>query len=258
MLMIGKYLREILRHKSVFKRIACLMLICTLVVSCKLVPSLQTMKLPAQSLEPPMVTLGPGDVIDVKFLYWPELNESQTVRPDGNISLQLVDDVQVTGLTPEKLDEHLTKIYEGKIKDPVITVIVRSLVNRRVYVAGAVNSPGLVPIQGSMTALEAVMSAGGFNESSADYSSVVVIQHAGDKRYAALVDLKSALENPESYQYYLGPNDIVYVPRTRIVKVNEWVRQHINQVVPDTGLTYGITTRGVNSTRTIGIAPGRR
>lgn len=257
MLMIRKYLREILRHKSVFKRIACLMLIYTLVVSCKILPSLQTMKLPAQSLEPPLVTLGPGDVIDVKFLYWPELNESQMVRPDGKISLQLVDDVQVTGLTPEKLDEHLTKIYEGKIKDPVITVIVRSLVNRRVYVAGEVKSPGLVPIRGSMTALEAVMSAGGFNESSADYSSVVVIQHAGDKRYAALVDLKSALENPESYQYYLGPNDIVYVPRTRIVKVNEWVSQHINQVVPDTGINWGISTRGVNSTRTLGITPGR-
>ena len=257
MLMIRKYLREILRHQSVFKRIACLMIIYTLVVSCKSVPSLQTMKLPAQSLEPPLVTLGPGDVIDVKFLYWPELDESQTVRPDGKISLQLVDDVQVTGLTPEKLDEHLTEIYEGKIKDPVITVIVRSLVNQRVYVAGEVKSPGLVPIQGSMTALEAVMSAGGFNESSADYSSVVVIQHAGDKRYAALVDLKSALENPESYQYYLGPNDIVYVPRTRIVKINDWVRQHINQIVPDTGITYGMATTGVNSVRNIGIQPGR-
>ncbi len=258
MLMIRKYLREILRHKSIFKRIACLMLICLMAASCKVLPrNLETVEFPLHHLEPPSVTLGPGDAIDVKFLYWPELNESQTVRPDGKISLQLVDDVRVTGLTPAQLDEHLTKLYEGKIKDPVITVIVRSLANQRVYVAGAVNSPGLVPIRGSMTALEAVMSAGGFNESSADYSSVVVIQHAGDKRYAALVDLKSALENPESYQYYLGPNDIVYVPRTRIVKINEWVSQHINQVVPDTGINWGITTRGVNSTRAFGITPGR-
>ncbi len=238
MLMIRKYLREILRHKSIFKRIACLMLIYTLVVSCKLVPSLQTMKLPAQFLEPPLVTLGPGDDIDVKFLYWPELDESQTVRPDGKISLQLVDDVQVTGLTPEKLDEHLTKIYESKIKGPVITVIVRSLVNRRVYVAGEVRLPGLVPIRGSMTALEAVMSAGGFNESSADYSSVVVIQHAGDKRYATLVDLKSALESSESYQYYLGPNDIVYVPRTKIVKLNVWMDQHLKRLILSTGASF--------------------
>jgi polysaccharide export outer membrane protein len=220
-------------------------------------PSLETDKLSSQPLEPLIVTLGPDDVIDVKFLYWPELDETQTVRPDGKISLQLIDDVQVAGLTPKRLDDELTKLYEGQIKDPVITVIVRSLVNRRVYVAGAVKSPGLVPIRGSMTALEAVMSAGGANESSADLSSVVVIQQAGDKRYAALVDLKSALENPESYQYFLGPNDIVYVPRTRIVKLNEWVSQHINQVVPDTGINWGITTRGVNSTRTLGITPGR-
>ena len=234
--MIRKYLREILRHKSVFKRIACLMLIYTLVVSCKSVPSLQTMKLPTQSLEPPLVTLGPGDDIDVKFLYWPELDESQTVRPDGKISLQLVDEVQVTGLTPEKLDEHLTKIYEVKIKDPVITVIVRTLANQRVYVCGEVRSPGLIPIQGSMTALEAVMSAGGFNESSAAYSRVVVIKNAGDKRYAALVDLKSTLKNPESYQYYLGPNDIVYVPRTKIVRLNDWIDQYFKELILDTGI----------------------
>ncbi len=234
--MIRKCLREILRHKSVFKRIACLMLIYTLVVSCKSLPSLETDKLSSQSLEPPVVSLGPDDVIDVKFLYWPELDESQAVRPDGKISLQLVDDVQVAGLTPKQLDDELTKLYEGKIKDPVITVIVRTLVNRRVYVCGEVNSPGLVPILGSMTALEAVMSAGGFNETSAASSSVVVIQHAGDKRYASLVDLKSALKNPESYQYFLGPNDIVYVPRSKIVRLNDWLDKYLKQLVLETGI----------------------
>ncbi len=249
-----KLLGKIQSYKSVLMRLICFSLVCTLIVSCKSVPSMQTEKLTSRSLEPPLITLGPGDVIDVKFLYWPELNELQSVRPDGKISLQLVDDVQVAGLTPKRLDEHLTKLYEKEIKAPVISVIVRSLTDQRVYVGGEVVSPGLVPIQGSLTALEAVMSAGGFDKSSADLSNVVVIQNAGDKRYAMSLDLKKALEAPESNQYYLGPNDIVYVPRTKIDKLNQWVDQYITKMIPDTPLQY---MRQIDSRTVIGVSGSR-
>ena len=134
------------RYKSVISSLVCFALVCTLIVSCKSVPNLKPMEVKSSSLEPPVLTLRPGDEIDVKFLYWPELDELQAVRPDGKISLQLVDDVHVAGLTIEQLDKHLTELYEGKIKEPVITVIVRSLANQHVYVGRAIGNPGYVPV----------------------------------------------------------------------------------------------------------------
>ena len=68
----------------------------------------------------------PGDQLDIKFFYNPELNESVTVRPDGKISLQLVDEVQTAGLQPAELDEMLTRRYSQELKKPEVTVIVKS------------------------------------------------------------------------------------------------------------------------------------
>lgn len=243
------------RYKFTVKSIICLILICLMAASCKTLHYLEITELP-QPLELPLITLGPGDVIDIKFRFWPELSELQTVRPDGRISLQLVDDVQVMGLTPEQLDVHLTKLYETHIKDPVLTVIVRSVANQRVYVGGAVASPGLLPINGSMTALEAIMTAGGFDVATAEASSVVLVQNIGGKRYASLLDLKSAFYNPESNQYFLRPNDMLFVPRTKIVRMNEWVAQHISGLMPDS-LNLTNTTIKKDSVNTIGFSPRR-
>ena len=64
----------------------------------------------------------PGDQLDIKFFYNPELNESVTVRPDGKISLQLVDEVQAAGLEPAELDAKLTEAYSQELKKPMVTV----------------------------------------------------------------------------------------------------------------------------------------
>lgn len=245
------------RYKSTVKSIICFMFICLMAASCKTLPDLATTEFPLHPLEPPLITLGPGDDIEIKFRFWPELNELQTVRPDGNISLQLVDDVLVTGLTPKQLDEHLTKLYESQIKDPVLTVIVRSIANQRVYIGGAVASPGLLPIIGNMTALEAVMTAGGFDVTTADTSSVVLLQNIGGKRYASILDLKSSFSNPESDQYFMRPNDMLFVPRTKIVRLNEWVAQHITGLVPE-ALNVTRTRTGLSHTNTIGFSPINR
>ena len=89
-----------------------------------------------------------GDALDIKFFYHPELNESVMVRPDGRISLQLVHEVQASGLTPEQLRQNLRKKYEPQISQPEIAVIVRSFTAQKVYVDGEVAKPGLVPLTG--------------------------------------------------------------------------------------------------------------
>jgi protein involved in polysaccharide export with SLBB domain len=92
--------------------------------------------------KPALYIIQPGDQLDIKFFYNPELNENVTVRPDGLISLQLVDEVHASGLTPAQLDDLLTQKYSRELKKPMVTVIMRSFTMQRVYVGGEVNRQG--------------------------------------------------------------------------------------------------------------------
>ncbi len=206
-----------------------------------------------EGINPPRVELTPGDVVEVKFFYTPELNESQTVRPDGYISLQLVGEVKAQGISPAELRDELLRLYEPQLKDPEINVVVRSFQNQRVYVGGQVMKPGIIEMPGQMNLLEAIMQAGGFNLREAEVRNIVVIRNKNDKRFAYSVNLKPALEGDETEQFLLEPKDIVYVPRTEIAKLDQWIDQNINQIIPDPGIiftrTTGNTMVGVGSYR---------
>jgi len=182
---------------------------------------------------PPDVILAPGDQLDVKFFYAEELNELlQPIRPDGAISLQLVGDVIAQGKTPAELRQELRELYAPHLRIPEVAVIVRSLVNRKVYVGGQVNAPGLVEMPGQMTALEAIMHAGGFVGETAEPDAVVLIRHKDGQRYGLKLEFADALDG-EAYQpFFLEPYDIIHVPETTIVKVTTWIDQHINQIIP--------------------------
>ena len=187
---------------------------------------------------PPTVTLGPGDTIEIKFFHNPELNDAQTVRPDGKITLQLVGEVTVQGKTPLELRNELVKRYTPDLRTPEVAVIVRALYDRRIYVGGEVKTPGLITMPGRLTALEAIMQAGGFNPLTGKINNVVIIRHKDGKRYGCALNFKDALKGKEYQPFYLEPQDIVYVPRTNIAKVNQWIDQYINKIVPRTGLNF--------------------
>lgn len=185
------------------------------------------------------VKLAPGDVIDIKFFTAPELNESQTIRPDGRIALQLVGEVDVEGRSPQELSDELSRLFAPHLKKPDVTVIVRAFEGRRIFVGGEVKLPGMVPMPGEMTALEAIMYAGGFEPLTAALDNVVVIRYIGNQRYGAALDMKAAIKGePNTEVFYLEPRDIIYVPRTKIVKVAQWIDQHINQLIPMIGLEF--------------------
>ena len=199
----------------------------------------------------PKLTLGAGDVLDFKFFYNPELNDSQTVRFDGKITLQLIGEVMAQGKAPLELQEEISKLYASQLRRPEATVIVRSLANRRVYVGGFVRTPGLIEMKTRLTALEAIMQAGGFDMWRAEVKNVVIIRHKENQRYGCALDFSGELDGKATQPFYLEPLDIVYVPRTTINKVNLWIDQYINQIIPKVGFTY-LTPVG---TGTIGITP---
>ncbi len=182
----------------------------------------------------------PGDQLDIKFFYNPELNETVFVRPDGKISLQLVDDVHAAGLTPSQLDEILTRNYSRELRKPVVTVIVRSFTGQRVYVGGEVNSPGLVNLTTGMTALQAVLTAGGFRETAKPEGVLVITKGPGNRPIPIRADLKRAIYGEEENgDVPLHPYDIVYVPKTRIAQANKFVNQYVERLLLFRGTSLG-------------------
>lgn len=206
-----------------------------------------------ETMPPPRIALAPGDVVELKFFYTPQLNETQTVRPDGKIALQLVGEVDVQEKTPAEVRRDLLELYAPHLEELEVAVIVRSFWNRRVFVGGQVITPGIVEMPGKITVLEAITQAGGFDLREAELKNVVVIRHRDGRRYGHALDLKAAIAGDKTAPFFLQPQDIVYVPRTKIAKVNQWIDQHINKIIPDTGIffrrTYGNTTIGVGSYR---------
>ena len=190
----------------------------------------------------PKVILSPGDEIEVKFPYWAELNDVQTIRPDNLITLQLVGAVSTKGLTPEELTDKLMKLYESKIKNPVITVVVRSLVDQRIYVGGEVYSPGLLTLQGKVSVLQAVINAGGFKDT-AKLDYVIVIRKGKDNKpvpYRVDVTKSLSAANHDA-DFVLQPNDVVYVPKTFIANANQFVNQYVANLFLFRGVGLGFS-----------------
>ncbi len=149
---------------------------------------------PSMNIEQPSrVTLKSGDVVEIKFAYASQFNESQAVRPDGKIELQLIGEVVAQGKTPTELREELVKLYSTQLKHPELAVIVKSFFERRVYVGGEVNKPGPIDIPGEMTALEAIMHAGGFNLEKAEVRNVIVVRKQDGRLVGTLLDFKMPL-----------------------------------------------------------------
>jgi polysaccharide export outer membrane protein len=196
--------------------------------------------------EVPMYRLTSGDALDVKFDYVPELNDTVTVRPDGYISLQRIGEVRVQGLTPGELSEQLRARYATLLKQPELTVIVRQFAVQRVFVGGEVATPGMVPLHGQVTCLQAILSTGG-PRASARLSEVVLLRHIGENQAEAYkLDLTKVIAGTAS-DTVLRPFDVVVVPRSRIAKVGQFVDNYINALLPRSIVfPYNLNTVVVN------------
>ena len=183
--------------------------------------------------------LQPGDNLEIKFFYNPELNESVIIRPDGKISLQLIDEIQAAGLTPAQLDDILTKKYSSQLKQSVLTVILKSFGGQRIYVGGEVNSPQVLTVVGKVNALQAIFDAGGLRDD-AKLSSVIIVSRGPDHRpFTRKVNLKKALNGEIAEdEYLLKPFDMVYVPKTNLAKADQFITHIYKFIPPRVGLSF--------------------
>lgn len=110
----------------------------------------------------PSYKIGAQDVLNISVWKEPDLTQTVPVRPDGKISMPLLNDVQAAGLTPTELRDHIAEALKKYVTDPVVTVIVTQINSERVYITGEVTHPGAFPLVPGMTILQALSSAGGF------------------------------------------------------------------------------------------------
>jgi polysaccharide biosynthesis/export protein len=178
----------------------------------------------------------PGDVLDIKLFYNPELNQNEVlVRPDGRISLQLIPEIMAAGLTPAELKMILKKEYDeaSEFRNISVAVIVRSIAGQRVFVDGEVNRPNVYSLVGPMTPLQAIAIAGGARET-ARMNEVIVIRRGPDnKPIVTTVNMEAVISgDTQNQDILLMPYDIVYVPRSPIANINLWVSQYITRILP--------------------------
>lgn len=208
----------------------------TFLLACVIVPLLVGQSGPAEVPAAPTAALTdysiqPGDQLDIKFFYQPELNEELTVRPDGRISLQLANEVQAQGMTVPQLRAELIKVYGTQLVEPEVSVILRATASR-VYVDGEVVRPGPVGMRSGLTLLEAIADAGGLRDSARAKQVIVIRRTKGRATSVITADYTKALKAGTEKNIVLQPFDIVFVSRSRIGNVNRWVDLYLRKNIP--------------------------
>lgn len=151
-----------------------------------------------------------GDVVSITFRYSTNFNTIQKIGLDGMLNLDVAGQVKAVNQTVLQLQNELTPLYQSQAKDDPITVKVVSP-EAAVYVAGAVNRPGKIPMERPMTVMEAIMEAGGFDPLQANMADVLVLRVENDRERTYRLNLKRVFDGRDQSVFYLKPFDIVRV-----------------------------------------------
>ena len=169
--------------------------------------------------------LVPGDVVEIAYRYTPEFNQTVTIHPDGFVVLEIVGDMKLSGLNLEQARQEIIKKAGKRLKDPEVTLTLKEFQKPYFVVSGEVNQPGKFEIRETTTALQAVMTAGGFKDSAK--SSQIIVFRKINAEFAEVKTLNlrnikktSDLENDLT----LKSGDIIFVPRNNFSKIEKFVR----------------------------------
>jgi polysaccharide export outer membrane protein len=163
----------------------------------------------AKSADPNYV-IGPQDVLDISVWKEEQLTKTVPVRPDGKISMPLLNDVQAAGLTPTQLAGQITESLKKFVTDPQVTIIVREINSQRIYMLGEVVRAGAYPLLPNMTVLQALSSGGGFTQF-ANVKKIYVLRVENGKQQKFPFNYKHALESPDE-NIMLKAGDTIVVP----------------------------------------------
>lgn len=177
--------------------------------------------------------LEPGDKIQMRFTFHPEMDHEEIIRPDGKIRVTEVGEVLAAGSTTNELEDSLEKTTRGRLKNPEVVVNVMEFSEKTIYVAGEVGKPGPVPYRRGLTPLQAIVQAGGLRDTARSEKVVLVRATAKQgKTVSRTLDLDQVLHEGVDERLRLAPHDVLFVPRTRIAEADIFVDQYFTQLFP--------------------------
>ncbi|HEY0759506.1 MAG TPA: polysaccharide biosynthesis/export family protein [Acidisarcina sp.] len=154
--------------------------------------------------------VGAGDVLGITVWDEPQLTTRAVVRPDGFISMPLLDPIKVIGLTPEQVQKLLTERVTEIVKHPRVSVVVQEIHSRIVYITGEVHHPGAYPLLGSINVMQLIARSGGITEYAHHKQIFVVRQNTGQKMKVNYDRLLKGEDSEEDIA--LLPGDMVVIP----------------------------------------------
>ena len=167
---------------------------------------------PAGVAVPVDYVIGPSDVLTVVFWRDKDISSDVTVRPDGKITLPLINEVQASGLTPEQLRAQVTAVAAKYVEDPTVTVVVKTINSRKLFITGQVAKPGEYPLGTPTTVLQLIALAGGLHEF-ADSKNIRIVRTENGRTLSYKFNYRDVSEGKNLRQNIeLKPGDTVVVP----------------------------------------------
>lgn len=164
------------------------------------------------STAPSEYVIGPEDMLDISVWEEPRFSRAVPVRPDGKISLPLLNDIQAAGLTPEHLAASIAEMLKKYVSQPQVTVTVTAVNSQRVYIMGQVNRPGAMNLLPDMTVLQALASAGGFTQF-ANEKGIYILRVEDGKPTHYPFNYKETIRGSSMKQnIILKPGDTIVIP----------------------------------------------
>jgi polysaccharide export outer membrane protein len=156
--------------------------------------------------------IGPDDVLSVLFWRDKDMSYDVVVRPDGKISLPLVNDIQAGGLTPSQLRDNVNTIARRFVEEPSVTVVVKQINSRKLFITGQVEKPGPYPMGGPTTVLQLISMAGGLKEFT-DGKKILIMRTKDGKQTGRMFNYREVTSGKHLEQNIeLQPGDTVVVP----------------------------------------------
>lgn len=165
----------------------------------------------AVTTPPPGYVIGYDDVLSIVFWLEKDMSAEVIVRPDGKITLPLINDIQALGLTPEQLRVAIQTEAEKFVEDATVSVMVKAINSRKVFITGAVEKPGPYPLTGPTTVLQLIATAGGLSEW-AKSKDIVILRNENGKLTTFRFNYNNVQKNFRQ-NIELKPGDTVVVPQ---------------------------------------------
>jgi polysaccharide biosynthesis/export protein len=159
--------------------------------------------------------IGPGDSLHINVWKEPALSGTVKVRPDGYVTLPLINELQVTGMTTANLRKTLEEKYKEFTVDPFVTIRIEGIASAEVFMVGQVGKPGAFPLVGNETILQLLTRSGGLSVF-ADRSNIRVVRREKDKITEYVVDYDAILKGDLRQDILLRPGDRIIVPEATL------------------------------------------